>query len=143
VAPPEPEFESPQDRPLRRILVVDDNRDSADSLSDLLRVKGHVVCTAYDGWAALQEAKSFCPDVALLDLGMPGMDGCELARLIRQQPGLEQVVLAALTGWGQPEDRRRTAEAGFNHHLVKPPEISVLDALLSDPNRSQPASLRA
>ena len=77
-------------------------------------------------------AKTYAPDVVFLDIGMPGMDGYEVARRLRQQPGLEKVVLAAVTGWGQQEDRRRTAEAGFNHHLVKPVEPNALDQLLAE-----------
>ena len=88
----------------------------------LLRLQGHEVRVAYSGMAALEMTKTYTPDVVFLDIGMPGMDGYEVARRMRQQPGLEKVVLAALTGWGQQEDRRRTAEAGFDHHLVKPPE---------------------
>lgn len=115
-----------------RLLVVDDNRDAAVSLSMLLRLQGHDVRIAHDGPTALEIARQSRPDVIFLDLGMPGMDGYEVARRLRQQPGLEKVVLAALTGWGQHEDRRRTAEAGFDHHLVKPPEPKLIESLLSD-----------
>ena len=80
--------------------------------------------------------KTYTPDVVFLDIGMPGMDGYEVARRLRQQPGLEQVVLTALTGWGQQEDRRRTAEAGFDHHLVKPINLNALQTLLSQLKRS-------
>ncbi len=115
-----------------RLLVVDDNQDAANSLAMLLRLQGHEVRVAFSGPAALEMTKDYSPDVVFLDIGMPGMDGYEVARRLRQQPGLEKVVLAALTGWGQKEDRRRTTEAGFNHHLVKPPEPKVLERLLSD-----------
>jgi CheY-like chemotaxis protein len=81
--------------------------------------------------AALEMTKTYAPDMVFLDIGMPGMDGYEVARRMRQQPGLEHVVLAALTGWGQKEDRRRTAEAGFNHHLVKPPEPKAVEGVLA------------
>jgi CheY-like chemotaxis protein len=81
---------------------------------------------------ALERIKTYTPDVVLLDIGMPGMDGYEVARRIRQLPGLGKVVLAALTDWGQQEDRRRTAEAGFDHHLVKPPAPEVLEKLLAE-----------
>jgi CheY-like chemotaxis protein len=114
----------------RRLLVVDDNTDAAVSLATLLRLQGHEVRVAHDGAAALALASSFLPDMVFLDIGMPQMDGYEVARLLRKQPGLESVVLAALTGWGQEEDRRRTAAAGFDHHLVKPPEPKALESLL-------------
>jgi CheY-like chemotaxis protein len=87
---------------------------------------------AHDGPAALELAKTCRPDLVFLDIGMPGMDGYEVARRLRKTAGLEKIVLAALTGWGQQEDRRRTAEAGFDHHLVKPPEAKALEGLLSD-----------
>jgi len=114
-----------------RLLVVDDNRDAASTLAMLLRLKGHQVEVANDGPTALAMAEELRPDVIFLDIGMPRMDGYEVARRIRQQPELNNVVLAALTGWGQQEDRRRTAAAGFNHHLVKPPELKIVDALLA------------
>ena len=117
-----------------RLLVVDDNQDAADSLAMLLRLQGHEVRVAYSGMAALEMTKTYTPDVVFLDIGMPGMDGYEVARRLRQQPGLEKVVLAALTGWGQQEDRRRTAEAGFDHHLVKPPEPKALEDVLAELN---------
>jgi CheY-like chemotaxis protein len=113
-----------------RLLVVDDNRDAANSLSMLLRLQGHDVRSAYSGEAALEIATAFTPDVVFLDIGMPGMDGYEVARRLRQIPGLGATVLAALTGWGQQEDRRRTNEAGFNHHLTKPPEPKDVQAVL-------------
>ena len=116
----------------RRLLVVDDNADVALSLAVLLRLYGHEVQVAHDGRSALQLAAAFRPDLVFLDIGMPGMDGYEVARRLRRTPGLEKVVLAALTGWGQQEDRRRTAEAGFDYHLVKPPEPKVLERLLSE-----------
>jgi CheY-like chemotaxis protein len=114
-----------------RLLVVDDNRDAADSLAELLRLQGHEVRVAYSGVAALEMTKTYTPDVVFLDIGMPGMDGYEAARRMREQPGLGNVVLAALTGWGQQADRRRTAEAGFDHHLVKPPEPQALEDVLA------------
>jgi PAS domain S-box-containing protein len=114
-----------------RLLVVDDNRDAAVSLAMLLKLQGHEVRVAHSGSAALEMTNSYVPHAVFLDLGMPVMDGYEVARRIRQQPGLENVVLAALTGWGQREDRRRTAEAGFDHHLVKPPEPQAVEAILA------------
>ncbi|MGN6547095.1 MAG: PAS domain S-box protein [Aureliella sp.] len=114
-----------------RLLVVDDNQDAAISLSILLRMQGHDVRVAHDGPSALKIAKEFRPDLIFLDIGMPGMDGHEVAYRVRTTPGLERTVLAALTGWGQEEDRRRTAEAGFDYHLVKPPEPQALQRLLA------------
>jgi CheY-like chemotaxis protein len=98
----------------------------------LLKLQGHEVRVAYSGVAALETARSYRPDMVFLDIGMPDMDGYEVARRLRQEPGLEKVVLAALTGWGQQEDRRRAAEAGFHHHLVKPPEPKMLENLLAE-----------
>ena len=115
-----------------RLLVVDDNRDAAVSLAMLLRLQGHEVHVAHDGPSALAVAASYRPHVVFLDIGMPGMDGYETARRMRELPGMGNVVLAALTGWGQQEDRRRTAEAGFNHHLVKPPEPEAVNGVLDD-----------
>jgi CheY-like chemotaxis protein len=114
-----------------RLLVVDDNEDAANSLALLLKLKGHHVQVAHHGTSALKIAENYRPDMIFLDIGMPGMDGYEVARRLRQHPELKNVVLAALTGWGQQEDRRRSAEAGFDHHLVKPPELKLVDSLLS------------
>ena len=115
----------------RRILVVDDNKDAAVSLGMLLKVLGMDVKTVNDGPAALTTLEGFRPDVVLLDLGMPGMDGFEVARRIREHHEYDDLTLVALTGWGQPEDRERTHAAGFNHHLVKPADISALRSLLA------------
>jgi CheY-like chemotaxis protein len=120
-----------------RLLIVDDNQDAANSLAMLLKLQGHEVRVAHSGPAALEITKGYTPDVVFLDIGMPGMDGYEVARRLRQQPGLENVVLAALTGWGQKEDRRRTAEAGFNHHLVKPPEPKAVEGVLAELKRPE------
>jgi PAS domain S-box-containing protein len=116
----------------RRVLVVDDNTDAADSLAMLLRLLGQNVLIAYDGQTALQQAEANPPAIAFVDLGMPRMDGYELARLFRAHSALKGVVLVALTGWGQPEDRQRTKETGFDHHLVKPVEAETLRQLLSE-----------
>jgi PAS domain S-box-containing protein len=116
----------------KRLLVVDDNQDAALSLATLMRLQGHEVRVAHDGTSALEVATSYRPDMVLLDIGMPGMDGYEVARRMRQLPGLQKIVLAALTGWGQHKDRRRTAEAGFDYHLVKPVEPKCLESLLAD-----------
>jgi signal transduction histidine kinase/CheY-like chemotaxis protein len=115
----------------QHVLVVDDNHDAADSLAALLDIEGFEVRTAYDGAAAVQAAQHSMPDLVLMDLGMPGMDGCQTARAIRALPGSAGVQMIALTGWGQTDARRRTLEAGFNQHLVKPVELEQLLALAS------------
>jgi CheY-like chemotaxis protein len=114
-----------------RILVVDDNRDSADSLAMLLRLVGHDVRTAHDGRQALVVAATYRPDLVLLDIGLPGMDGFAVARHLRSQPELAGVVLVALTGYGSDEDRRQAQAAGFNQHMVKPVNFDALQELLS------------
>ena len=113
-----------------RVLVADDLRDSADSLALLIGAMGHEVRVAYDGEQALQEAEAFRPDVALLDLGMPKLNGFELCRRIREAPWGRPMRLVAQSGWGQDEDRRRTAAAGFDHHIVKPIDPAALAELL-------------
>lgn len=117
--------------PARRILIVDDSRDGGESLGMLLRVLGAEVSVAHSGRRALECVDSFKPDVVLLDIGMPGMDGYEVARRIRSNPANRHISLIALTGWGQDEDRKRSAAAGFNHHLVKPADIEQLRQLLT------------
>ncbi len=114
----------------RRILVVDDNVDSAESLAMMLKLLGNEVRTAHDGPSALAVAAAFLPDVVLLDIGMPGMDGLEVARRLRQMPSLRKAVLIAQTGWGQEEDRRRSVQAGFDHHLTKPVDAAALQVFL-------------
>jgi PAS domain S-box-containing protein len=118
--------------PSRRVLVVDDNEDAANSLALLLQLAGQEVRVAYDGPSALLMAQSFRPHLVLLDLGMPGMDGYEVARRLRQQPGTEKLRLVALTGWGQEKDRQRSLEAGFDRHLVKPLEPEALYTVLGE-----------
>jgi CheY-like chemotaxis protein len=120
------ETSSPATRPLR-VLVVDDNVDTVLSFSMLLEAHGHEVRTANDGIAAVKVAAEFLPDVALLDIGLPGLNGYEVAKRIRQHPDLKHIVLVALTGYGQDSDRKQSLEAGFNHHLVKP---AIPDQLL-------------
>jgi CheY-like chemotaxis protein len=115
-----------------RILVVDDNPDVVDSLAMVLRTMGNNVRTAKDGEEAVRAAGEFRPDVALLDIGMPKMNGYEAARTIRQQPWGRDVILVAVTGWGQDEVRRRSKDAGFDHHLVKPLDPNALIKQLSD-----------
>ena len=115
----------------RRILVVDDNRDGADSLAMILEIGGHSVETSYDGPSAVARAAIFAPHVVFLDLGMPGMDGFETARRIRALPQGAAMTLIALTGWGQDRDRHLTREAGFDAHLVKPIDPMAIEDLLT------------
>jgi CheY-like chemotaxis protein len=117
-------------RPPRRVLVVDDNRDAAHSLTMVLELDGHEVRVAHDGGAALELARDYRPEVVLLDIGLPGMDGYEVARRLRAE-GPGGGLLVAMTGYGQEEDRRRTREAGFDVHLVKPVEPQVIRDLLA------------
>ncbi len=119
---------------MKRVLVVDDNTDSAESLSLLLQLMGHTVRTAHDGEQALAEAERFRPELILMDIGMPRMDGYEAARRLRQAPWADGTVLVALTGWGQDEDKRRSEDAGFNHHLIKPVDPAALAVLLGPGN---------
>jgi PAS domain S-box-containing protein len=113
-----------------RLIVADDNRDSADSLAVLLRLSGHEVETAYDGMEALDLAKRIRPDAVLLDIGMPRLNGYDTCRSLRQLPGGDAMMVIAMTGWGQEEDRRRTVDAGFDAHLVKPVAPEELERLL-------------
>ena len=114
----------------RRVLVVDDNRDFANTLAALLETFGHEVRTVYDGRSAVAVAAEYRPEVLLLDIGLPEMNGYEVAREVRQAPGLAQVTLVAFTGYGQEDDRRRVREAGFDFHLVKPVEAVELARLI-------------
>ena len=124
-----------------RVLVVDDNVNAAVSLGMLLKLAGQEVRVAYDGPAAFRQAIDFRPQLVLLDIGMPGMDGYEVCRRLRRETGLERTTVVALTGWGQDEDRRRSHEAGFDHHIVKPVEPSALQRLLDDlPPDGQPSA---
>lgn len=116
----------------RRILVVDDNRDAADSLAMLLGIMGHEVRTAYDGAAGVAAAADFRPELILLDLGMPKMGGCEAARRIRAEEWGHEPLLVALTGWGADDDRRQTDAAGFDRHLVKPVDPNTLARMIAD-----------
>lgn len=113
-----------------RVLVVDDNRDSAESLARIVAMSGHQVRVAYNGEDALAAAESDPPDLVLLDIGLPGLNGYDVAERIRRDPRLREAKLVAVTGWGQSEDRRRSREAGFDLHLVKPVDLGVLQALL-------------
>jgi PAS domain S-box-containing protein len=114
----------------RRVLVVDDNADAAESAALLLRMLGHEVKTAHDGPSALQAARAFRPEAVLLDIGLPGMSGYDVAKTLRAEPGNGALVLVVVTGYGQDEDRRRSAEAGFDRHLVKPVDPAAVQALL-------------
>jgi PAS domain S-box-containing protein len=113
-----------------RVLVVDDNQDAAETLTTFLGMLGVQARAVHDGPSALPAAVDFAPDLVLLDIGLPGMDGYEVARALRQQPQLARVTLVALTGWGAEEDRRRAMEAGFDRHLTKPVDLKVLEDLL-------------
>ena len=114
----------------RRVLIVDDSEDGANSLAYVLGMRGHTVKTAYDGHAALALAAEFNPEVCFVDIGMPGMSGYDVARAVRREAWGRGMMLVALTGWGQPDDRSRSMEAGFDRHLVKPAELDDLDRLL-------------
>jgi signal transduction histidine kinase len=116
--------------PGRRILIVDDNRDSADSLAMLLHMLGHEVRTAYDGEDGLHAAQQFSPDIVLLDIGLPRLSGLETAQRMRRDLGLRDALLIAMTGYGQDEDKRRSQEAGFNAHLVKPVDLGELQRMV-------------
>ncbi|HET9369873.1 MAG TPA: response regulator [Vicinamibacterales bacterium] len=128
-------------RPFLRVLVVDDNRDAADALGLLIQLHGHDVRIAYDGPQALEAGPAFDPHVVLLDLGMPDLDGFETARQMRLAPWGRRAMVVALTGWGQSEDRRRTSEAGFDLHLVKPVgDVELVSALARCDPDARPAS---
>jgi CheY-like chemotaxis protein/anti-sigma regulatory factor (Ser/Thr protein kinase) len=113
----------------RRILVVDDNRDAAHSLGELLKLMGHEICIAYDGQQAIELVRSAKPEVVILDIGMPYLNGYEVCTQIKQTAEQPPVVIA-LTGWGQDADKRRSADAGFDFHLVKPVDLNALTMLL-------------
>lgn len=140
---------APAERPVRsladrRVLVVDDNRDGADSLGMMLQALGAETHVVYDGRSALAQIATIRPDIVLLDIGMPDMSGHDVAREIRRLPELGGVLLIALTGWGQDEDRRRSADAGIDYHLVKPLEFETLQTVLTslEALRGERAKLR-
>ena len=120
-----------------RVLVVDDDIDSAEMLATLLRLMGHSVRMAHDGIEAVRVASEFQPDAVLLDISLPRMDGYEAAQHIRGQHGGSDVLLLAITGWGEAEDHLRSKKAGFDHHLVKPVDPSSLHELLGSADRSR------
>jgi PAS domain S-box-containing protein len=133
-----------------KILVVDDNRDGVDSLATMLELSGHTVSTAYTGHEAFAQAQSLRPDVLLTDIGLPDIDGYELARKLRDTDWGRAMALVAVTGWGQQSDRRRAYEAGFDHHMTKPIAPELLDSLLQSlyatatcPSNTKPVSLNA
>ena len=117
-----------------RVLIVDDNRDAAESLARLLEISGHDVRVASNGAAAVAEATSVRPDVVVLDIGLPGMDGYEVARRLRELPSGAAILLIAMTGYGSAEDRAKSAESGIDHHLVKPINFADLEQLLLRPD---------
>ncbi len=114
----------------RQVLVVDDSADTVAALADLLREWGHSVRTAHDGPSGVEAALAYVPEVVLLDIGLPGMDGFEVAERLRADPRLSKTILIAVTGYGQESDRRRCLEAGFDHHLLKPVDFAKLQTLL-------------
>jgi CheY-like chemotaxis protein len=123
-----------------KILVVDDNHDSALSLAMMLSIMGHDTRTAHDGESAVTTAESFLPEVVLLDIGLPKLNGYEVAQRIRQHPWGRSMFLIAVTGWGQEEDRQRSAEVGLNVHMVKPVEPAALEKLLAELAQKRPGS---
>lgn len=114
-----------------RVLVVDDSSDTAESMAELLRLNAHEVVTTHDGRSAIDAAQTFKPQVVLLDIGLPGMDGLEVARRLRKLPATEGALLIAISGHGQPEDRQRSLDAGFDDHLTKPADLALVDALIA------------
>jgi CheY-like chemotaxis protein len=113
-----------------RILIADDNVDAASSLATLLELSGHTVRVVHDGSKALAAAAELRPDVILLDIGMPCMNGYDVCRAIRRQPWAEHTPIVAITGWGQEDDRRRAIDAGFTHHITKPVNLAQLERLI-------------
>lgn len=127
-----PDKQTPADRHKRRILVVDDNRDAADSLTTILKLIGNEVRTAYDGFEAVELAESFQPQIILMDIGMPNLNGYDAAQRIRAEMWGQDIVIVALTGWGQEMDRIQSREAGCNGHLVKPVNLADLEQMLAE-----------
>jgi len=117
--------------PSRRVLIVDDNEDAANSLAMILELGGHETASVYTATDALQRAAAFRPDVVLLDIGLPGMNGYEVAQKMRDLPGLRDIRLVAVTGYGRSDDRARARDAGFDDHLTKPVELAVLERTLA------------
>src|SRR6202011_5123810 len=115
----------------RRVLIVDDNEDAANSLAMILKLSGHETASVYTAMDGLERAVSFRPDVVLLDIGLPGMDGYEVAQKMRELPGLADIRLVAVTGYGRSDDRLRARDACFDDHLTKPVDFTVLDRALT------------
>src|SRR5262249_15677428 len=126
----EPPISAPKPALARRVLVADDNQDSARSLALLLKLGGTQTHAAFDGLQAIEAAEWFKPNVILLDVGMPRLNGYDAARRIREQRWGKDVLLVALTGWGQDQDQRKSKDAGFDHHLVKPVDYEMLNQIL-------------
>jgi CheY-like chemotaxis protein len=129
----------PASVPARRVLVIEDNTDSAETLRELLDLAGHEVEVARDGAEGLAKARALLPDVILCDIGLPVMDGYQVARAIRALPSLAGTTLVALTGYALPEDQRLAAEAGFAHHLAKPAPFAEIERVLAGCGRRRPA----
>jgi len=115
-----------------RILIVDDNKDLATSLARLLRILGHEVEVVFDGRKGIEIARSYRPDVVLLDIGLPNLDGYQVARTLREE-GFRDTIIIAVSGYGQEEDRKRSREAGMDHHLTKPVDVKTISALIAQP----------
>jgi PAS domain S-box-containing protein len=139
-AEPVPEAAAAGIAPARRVLIVDDNVDGAESLALLLRFAGHVIEVAHDGEAALAVAGHFRPEVALLDIGLPGLNGYEVCQRLRREPWGQAMTIVALTGWGQDDDRRRSSDAGFDRHMVKPVDPPALLELLARVRANAPSA---
>jgi CheY-like chemotaxis protein len=136
---PRPAVREPVKALGRRILIVDDNEDSAESLAILLKLSGHETHTAHDGLEGIEAAERLRPDAVLLDIGLPKLNGYEVCRRIREQPWGKDLVLVAVTGWGQEEDRHRSREAGFSAHIVKPVDHDALVKLFASLSSSRSA----
>ena len=125
-ASPRPTETDQASGPALRVMVVDDNVDTVATLAMLVKESGHDVRTAFDGTEVLEAVLDYRPHLVLLDIGLPGLNGLDVAKQLRQQPALQNVVLVAMTGYGQEGDRQRSREAGFDHHLVKPGDFGKL-----------------
>jgi CheY-like chemotaxis protein len=139
-AEPAPAAKTLPPAPGKRVLVVDDNDDAALMLSMMLQRVGYATTTAHDGMEALAAARELAPQVVILDIGMPGMSGYDVAQIIRREAQLKDTVLIALTGWGTHEDKRKAFEAGFDVHLTKPVDADDLQNVLASPLRARPPS---